>query len=302
MTNAEKTQRLRQLAQQERESFLDPMFGGLADSPNYEELPEEESFIDPRFGGLVVEHQEQLATAIADAASSDPELQKILEQAGVHDLSAPQPFRTTGFEGSAYFDGQAWYFEVTGDDGKVGRVKIHAKNRDSAFVSAARFFQKKPSGLHELTEAQKLHVAREAQRPGGINDALQAYCAYSFPKTSDEEEAGDILENPLYREALEKGVWYVFKAATADCDARTEDEFRQFVTDFAGDKPLTVGLLQRLHEKFRTAQIERNLKLFGDEGQSTARDLDSLSDDEVAATLDSATREYARAIRSQRRR
>src|SRR5579883_1453685 len=297
----ERAERLRKISEQVEDDFFKGMMTqpDAAFSLNYGLLPEEEDFIDPEFAPLASEDRAPLGQAIADLAEQDPEMRAALQEYGIQDFSQPQPFRSGRWGGTYWRESDHWCFDVLNKStGEAKRLRVYKflNDAEGARVEASRMLQELSYGAHELTEREKLAVAYTAKE--SIGDAIALFLSYRYPDVN-EDEAMALLTDPRYQRELAAAVWHVFKITAKNWNEADAPNAEKYMRAYIGSRPTTYDLLEEAHRAYLSEKSIRELS--ANHEQPAQPDIDSLSDEELETTLDSATREYARAIRSQKR-
>lgn len=301
MTPKEKTEYLKKLAEQAKYSFEDPLFNGARDV-DFGDEPEQ-------FSPLRQEHREPMIEQLARFASTDPEAQEILRQAGIDDSTQPHDFHTGSRDGG--WDGEFWYepsntrfvFHVQsrGDDGSK-RLFIESRDGDEevAKVKAAKILSGMPRGAKELSDMERLHIERiAASNPG---DAIAVYLNYSYPRVEGEDEMWNVLVSPEHSKRLAEAVSFVHRLSQREIPDSEYPAFQEFTASYLGKRQPTIDLLtsaMTAYVQHRTA--DHVAESFRSE-EPSAPNFDSMTDEEIASLKDSVAREYCRAIRNQRRR
>ncbi len=297
----ERAERLRKISEQVEDDFFKGMMTqpDAAFSLNYGLLPEEEDFIDPEFAPLASEDRAPLGQAIADLAEQDPEMRAALQEYGIQDFSQPQPFRSGRWGGTYWRESDHWCFEVlnksTGESKRL-RVFKFLNDAEGARVEAARILQETSYGAKELTEQERLAVSYAAKQD--IGNAIALFLSYRFPNVT-EDEALSLLTDPRYQKELARAVWHVFKITARNWDETDAPNAERFMRGYIGSRPVTYDLLEEAHRAYLSEKSIRELS--ANHEQPAEPDFDSLSDEELAQTLDSATAAYVKAVRNRGR-
>jgi hypothetical protein len=286
---------------------------GLGFDPNFAQLDtrglpgieeqREESFVDERFGGLVNESRFSLRQALTDMAEkdgSDPEVARVLAEAGIENPSqattvyiAEQPFSIVYHEG-------LWRGEGVLDH---RRRRLTAKSRDELvgkLMALAR--RTKKEAIHELSEGEKLQVVRIAQG-GDIRGAIAHYLrlAIGEERADQYENPTDMLGDPGLSVVFDEAAaltWFASRPRVQD-----SEEFQDFLQDYRGGRPFNHDLLDGAWATFNE---KRNRLIFApmpdaQEATEEPEQLDDLSDTDVEKLMASTKREYVKTALAGRR-
>ncbi len=295
----ERAERLRKLSALVEDDFFKGMMTqpDAAFSINYGLLPEEEDFIDPEFAPLALEDRAPLGEAISRLAEQDPEMRAALQEYGIQDFSQPQPFRSGKWGGTYWRESDHWCFDVLNKStGASKRLRIYKflDDPESAKVEASRMLQELSYGAKELTERELLAVSYAAKQ--SIGDAIALYLSYRYPNAS-EDEALSLLTDPRYQRELAEAVWFVFRLTAKNWNESDAPNAEKFMRGYIGSRPITYDLLEEAHRAYLS---EKSIRELSANHEQPAPNFDDLTDEQLETAFDSATREYARAIRSKK--
>jgi hypothetical protein len=149
----------------------------------------------------------------------------------------------------------------------------------------------------ELSEAERLHVSRLAMR-GETAQAIAAYFEYAL----DEELTMDQVNDPSYRQVCDDACFYVFEASTPDFTPTPER--REYLSNFAAGRPLTLVLLQSAWEsckanekRYERGEVLRQYERPEEALPPTQKDLDALDDTSFERLYRAALRAHAQSVR-----
>jgi hypothetical protein len=149
-----------------------------------------------------------------------------------------------------------------------------------------------------LSERERLRVARMAQA-GRADEAVGEFLRCSL---DGDEPTMELVNNPSYRNLCNDAVLSVFENAQLDYVATPERQ--RFLLRYAGNRPLTLALLQ---QAWRACQAneqrhERNelmvfMRSCSKTKPPTVKEIDALADDEVDRLYQDSLRAYANSVR-----
>jgi hypothetical protein len=149
----------------------------------------------------------------------------------------------------------------------------------------------------ELSEAERLHVSRLAMR-GETAQAIAAYFEYAL----DEELTMDQVNDPSYRQVCDDACLYVFEASTPDFTPTPER--REYLSNFAAGRPLTLVLLQSAWEsckanekRYERGEVLRQYEHPEETAPPTLQELDTLDDNSFEKLYRAAMRAHAQSVR-----
>jgi hypothetical protein len=280
---------------------FDPLFGQLdtRGMPGIEEQ-REETFVDDRFGGLVNESRFSLRQALTDMAEkdgNDPEVARVLAEAGIENPSMPTTVHISGQPFTIRYENELWRGEGVLDH---KRHRLTANSRDELigkFMALARRTKKET-----VQEGEKLQVVRIAQG-GDIRGAIAHYLelAIGEERANQYENPTDMLGDPGLSVVFDEAAaltWFASRPRVQD-----SEEFQGFLQDYRGGRPLNHDLLDGAWATFND---KRNLLIFApmpgaQEATEGAEQLDDLSDTDVEKLMASTKREYVKTALAGRR-
>lgn len=254
----------------------------------------EESFIDDKFGGMVNVPHLNLRKALTDMAEkdgNDPEIARVLAEAGIENLAIPSTVHIAGMPFTIRYDAGVWRGE-----GVVDHKRHRLTGKDKAelidkFMALARKVKKE--SIRDLTEGQLTEVARVAQRDRVA--AINIYLSYAFPDNfAEENDALEIVNNPRYAEFLAMVTEFVW--ANSRLDSTDSEDWQEFKAQFIGNRPLSCAALDFAWESFTN---KRNRLVFAEpprdkvEAPVVPASLDDLSDEEIAETYKNVARAHS---------
>jgi hypothetical protein len=207
----------------------------------------------------------------------DPEtLKKFDEETGAGALvyAGGVPFQIKQHQGR-------WHAKGTTEDGVEHRFT--SATRDGLFpkISAAV----KQGSVRELTKEEKLQVIRQAQG-GDVQGAMHKFFEFAvgYERASRYENPYEMLSDPALADVFDECAlltWYASRSNVKD-----SPELAGYISDYAGERPLTHALLDAAHESFS----ERSHRLIyaplkEPKPKPTPESLDNLSDQGIEDLL-----------------
>jgi hypothetical protein len=262
--------------------------------------PQSQTTEKEQFGGLVNESRFSLRQALTDMAEkdgNDPEVARVLAEAGIENPSAPTIVHIAGQPFTIRYENYLW----RGEGALNGaRHRLSGKSRDELvgkFMALARKVKKE--SIRELTEGQLTEVARTAQRDRV--QAINLYLGYAFPDNfAEENDAEEIVNNPRYADLLNEVCSYVW--FNSRMDVSDSQDWRDFASEFCGERPISCALLDSAWKAFADSRSRMIFAVPPREEVPTAPEqLDDLSDDAVDKLMASTKREYVRTALAGRR-
>lgn len=309
MTRQEGIERVKRLLKANSNTQWDPRFGPVeGNGPDEVREATSQDWDDSAFGSRLVPETKSVLQKITDLADEgDPEIVGILRATGIEDNTIPHGFHTGnadfGWDGLFFYEPQnnRFVFNVK-SRGDQGSKTLFIESKDGDFdvakVKAAKLLQG-DNGTHKLNERERLHVERLATSNWGT--AITCYLNYAYPQIHDEEESWNILVDPHHAARLSEAVFYVFRISQTQISDDDFPEFQKFAARYLGERQPTIALLNTAMTAFlqnRAAETAAEVLAASEEAPP---DYDAMSDQEIETALDSAAREYNRAIRNQRR-
>ncbi len=299
------TKTAQQVQRVAEESFLDENFGqlDLSSFPHLQPPAKEEE--NERFAPLSNDRPMRLRKEInrmVNEYSNDPEIVGTLKAAGVENLAAPHKFYLSTGDEAVVFLGKDNVWRVTVFfDGRQQTIKCaSATSRDDAMTGANKWLNsKRGPTFKELTEEQRLTVSRMCTQ-GQLESALMTYLLYKCGEVDH-----DFSTDPRYLPAIDEAAFFIFHNATPEfVDSQ---EFQDFLSNFRGDRPLSLPLLRacfsawKQHEQkaergLILEQIENRDNQADSEGPSY-EELDALPDDELFSLRDATLKDRAKKVR-----
>jgi hypothetical protein len=281
----------------------DPNFGGLdlSGCPSVQELPSSDSssWIDPRFAPMDESGKGHGSNALKKFIA-----EHIAEQEGVSVVHVGEhKFRV-------FYRDSVW-----NADGTIAgtRYRYTAPDKDKLMgklMQLARATTPRRGAFPELTEGERLHVARLAQS----GDESAAFGQYFLSRigsevASMEDPLTELLSDPQYLNVCNEAAFFIWAAQN---DSYIPDpEFEDTVARVAESKPLSGRLITSIWiEHLDARQKKDRSALLGqlqapDEAEvadpsAIQRGLEDSSDAEIERLMRGTTREYAKQVRAGR--
>jgi hypothetical protein len=188
-----------------------------------------------------------------------------------------------------------WHAKGKTPDGTVHRFS--SDTRDSLFPKISQAVRE--NTVRALTDAERLQVVRIAQS-GDTQGAIVRYLRYAI---GDERGANyadhtEMLGDPALAEVFDDAAvltWFAARPNVSD-----SQEWSSFLDNYAGNRPLSHGLLDGAWTAFEKQQ--RTSALFAPvretEKPPTARQIDDLDDASVDRLMVDTKKQFAREVRA----
>jgi hypothetical protein len=261
----------------------DENFGGvdLSGCPSVRALPEDESpWIDERFGSLVNE------------SNGAAKLRQFIEE---QQHEGPSALHVGNDEFEITIADGTWHANAT-----IGKNAVHftACTRDE-LVGKLMEFAKQRSAPRELTEAERLRVARMCQA-GDKDGAIDFYLLKRLGSARVHRYKGNeirMVSDPELQDILDECAYVTWLYS---CPNVTEsDEWFDFLPRYVNGRPLNHDLLNSAWSAFTEQNFRSTLlpKAKETDPRKIVRELDSLSDSEIEQTYAETVRHVATARR-----
>jgi len=261
----------------------------LAGEPGYKHQNSGEGFIDERFAPL-----DNSGSGAGSAA-----LKRFLEEQTA-EQTPPSNVQVGQVTFRVYHKDGAWRAKGVSSDGRLHRFS--ASTRDEVLDKLVTFGkQEQCEAIRELTRSEEIEVARLAQS-GHKFEALARYLELRIPPGSRFDRPEMAADPELQSVMSECAIfcWLNFRS-----DVRDSAEFRDFLADYAGSRPLTFDLLDAAWTAFLPYQEKQArqaaVRRFAETKETTAnevqQDLEDADDETIRRTYWATAKHLARAGR-----
>jgi len=188
-----------------------------------------------------------------------------------------------------------WFAKGKTPDGTVHRFS--ADTRDSLFPKISRAVRE--NTVRALTDAERLQVVRIAQA-GDTQGAIVRYLRFAIgeERGSNYADHTEMLGDPALAELFDDAAILTWFAARPN--VRDSEAWSNFLVDYAGNRPLSHGLLDGAWAAFEKQQHTSALfaPVRETEKPATQRQLDDLDDASVERLITDTKKQFARDVRA----
>ena len=271
---------------------FDPDFGQrLAGEEPYRPEGVGDGFIDERFAPL--------DTSGSGAGSSA--LKKFIAEQ-VAEKTPPSTVHVGDAEFRVYYQDGRWHAV-----GVAVGLKHHVtgKDRDEVLDKLVRLGQRlETEAIHDLTPSQEIEIARLCQS-GNKGEGIARYLEYRIGSERAQQygDGSEMVSDPELQSVMAECAYFCWLNSRPD--VRDSEEFRTFVSDYAGSRPINFDILDAAHAAYGPHQEKQATRAavarFGEQEQPSAREvqqsLEDMSDEEIRKQYWATAKAVARGTR-----
>lgn len=190
--------------------------------------------------------------------------------------------------------------------GKLAGMKhaLTGKSRDEVLNKLIHLSQRvEAEAIHDLTPSQEIEIARLCQS-GNRGEGIARYLEYRIGERAEQYGNGsEMVSDPELQNVMAECAYFCWLNSRAD--VRDSEEFRTFLSDYAGSRPINFDLLDAGWTAFlphqdkqsREAAVARFAKPEELSAKEVQAKLEDMSDEEIKKQYWSTAKAIARAAR-----
>ncbi len=182
---------------------------------------------------------------------------------------------------------------VEADPGVWEWRTLLAKTYDGLIATLTRVLSAGPQ-IRELSESERLALARACTQKKNLPIVLEEYIRLRTGKPPDEYILGD----PRYRGVLDAACLFCF--FNSDPSSQDSKSFRDYLTKYAGNRPLSVPLVKEAYSRFQKESAMSAFKQRVEAPPVNQAALEKASDQTITESFSAIRRAYAEDDRRKR--